>query len=321
MANGKVITGFSKPYAAIYKNADGAVSYSGAQPIGRGVNVSLSPESSEDNKFYADNVAAESASGVFTGGTVTFTIDGFKTETRRKFFGLPEADADGWIADGDSTNAPYLGVGYLVRYMEDGITTYGPTVIAKTKLSLPEEAANTQEDEIDWQTTEVSGTLMRDDTANHNWRYIGKEFTTEEEAEAALVEKLGGAVVMPTVAAIDGTATIFGYPMTDIQSDVTVNGGNITGTLKKLASGDLVDAWGEGYFLGMQLSNISETATSVKIGMTPSEGSGLVEIMTDPDKNGVFKVTDKATQKFTVEMVDGGVTTTKYYGLTGLTLE
>lgn len=322
MANGRVITGFSKPYAAIYRNADGNVTYTGAEPIGRGVNVDLSPESSDDNKFYADNQAAESASGVFTGGTITLSIDGFKTSVRKKFFGLPEPDEKGWIADGDSTNAPYLGIGYLVRYMEDGITTYVPTVIAKTKLSLPGEAAATQEEEIDWQTTEVTGTLMRDDTSNHNWRFISeKDYTTEEEAEAALVEKLGGAVVMPTVAGIDGTEVVFGYPMTDIQSDITVSGGNITGTLKKLTTGDLVDAWGEGHFIGIQLSNISPTATSIKIGMTPSEGSGLVEVITDPDKNGVFKVTDKATQKFTVEMVDNGTTTTKYYGLTGLNLE
>ena len=321
MANGKVITGFSKPYAAIYNNADGVVTYSGAQPLGRGVNVNLAPESSDDNKFYADNVAAESASGVFTGGTITLTIDGFLTETRRKFFGLPEADADGWIADGDSASAPYVGIGYLVRYMEDGITTYVPTVVAKSKLGLPAEAANTQEAEIDWQTTEISGSLMRDDTSNHNWRFIGKEYSTEEDAEAALVAKLGGVVAMPHVAAMAGTEEPFGTPVTDIQENVVVNAGNITGTLKTLTSGALVDTWGEGHFLAIQLSDISATATSVKIGMTPSEGSGLVELLDDPDKNGVFKVTNKDTQKFTVQMTDKGVTTTKYYGLSGLTLE
>lgn len=319
MANGKVITGFSKPYAAIYNNADGAVSYTDAQPLGRGVNVNLAPESSDDNKFYADNQVAESASGVFTGGTITLTIDGFLTETRQKFFGLPDADSDGWISDGDTTNAPNVGLGYIVRYMEDGITTYVPTVIAKSKLGLPSEAANTQEAEIDWQTTEVSGTLMRDDTANHNWRFIGKEYSTEEEAEAALVKKLGGAVIMPKVAAMAGTEVVFGTPVTDIQSNVIVNAGQITGTLKTLTEGELVDAWGEGHFLAIQLSNVSATATSVKIGMTPSQGSGLVEI--DEDQNGVFKVSDKDTQKFTVQMTDQGKTTTKYYGLAGLTLE
>jgi hypothetical protein len=61
--------------------------------------------------------------------------------------------------------------------------------------------------------------------------------------------------------------------------------------------------------------------TSVKVGLTPSEGSGLVEGINDPDKNGVFKITDKATQKFTVVATDGEYTKTSYYDLSGLTVE
>lgn len=193
MANGKVITGFSKPYAALYTdNGDGTVSYSDAQPLARGVEVSLEPESSEDNNFYADNVVAESASGVFTGGTATLTVDGLLMAARRKFFGLPAAGEDGWTAEGAETESPYVGLGWIVRYMSGGVTTYVPTVIAKSKFAALGETAATQEDEIDWQTTEITATLMRDDTPEHIWRYIGSDFSTEAAAEAALLTKLGG---------------------------------------------------------------------------------------------------------------------------------
>lgn len=190
-ANGRVITGFSKPYIANYAASGTTVTYSGGMVLARGVSVSLAPESADDNKFYADNVTAETAAGVFTGGTATITVDGLNPDARALAYGLPEAGSDGWTADGDTTNAPYVGIGYIVRYMSGGDVIYVPTVLAKTRLSIPAEEASTQEDEIDWQTTALDFTLMRDDSANHNWRFIGADFTTEEAAEAALKAKLG----------------------------------------------------------------------------------------------------------------------------------
>lgn len=190
-ANGRVITGFSKPYIAKYTESGGAVTYSDITVLARGVSVSLAPETSADNDFYADNVMAESASGIFTGGTATLTVDGMNPAVRRMAMGLPEAGADGWTADGESTTPPYLGVGYIVRYMSGGETIYVPTVLAKTRLNIPPVDAATQEAEIAWQTTTLEFDLMRDETANHVWRYIGADFSTEAAAEAALMTKLG----------------------------------------------------------------------------------------------------------------------------------
>ena len=39
MANGEVITGFSKPYVARYSESNGTVTYSNVQPLARGVSV------------------------------------------------------------------------------------------------------------------------------------------------------------------------------------------------------------------------------------------------------------------------------------------
>lgn len=189
-AVGRVITGFSKPYIAVYTNSGSTVSYSSGMVLARGVSVSLAPESADDNNFYADNVVAESVSGVFTGGTATLTVDGLNPTARKLALGLPTAGSDGWTSDGDSTSAPYLAVGYIVRYMSDGQVIYVPTVLAKTKLSIPSEDAATQEDEISWQTTPLEFNLMRDDSTNHNWRYIGGDYETEAAAEAALQTKL-----------------------------------------------------------------------------------------------------------------------------------
>ena len=106
-----------------------------------------------------------------------------------------------------------------------------------------------------------------------------------------------------------------------MQSDVIVSNDAITGTLKKLETGDLVDAWGEGYFLALKFSDIPDTATSVKVGLDPSYGNGLVEIITDPDRNGAWRITSPSDQVFKVVTTDGTNTVEKTYDLSGLVLE
>lgn len=189
-AAGRVCTGFSKPYVATYSNSGTTVTYSSGQLLARGVSVNLQPESSEDNNFYADNIVAESGAGEFVGGTVELEVDGLFRDTEDLIFGAPEA-VDGWVADGDASSAPFCGVGFIVRWMSDGTTTYQPVVLPKVKFNIPEEERATQEDEIDWQTTTLTATLMRDDTEDKNWRYRGTAFSSEASAEAALKEFLG----------------------------------------------------------------------------------------------------------------------------------
>ena len=195
-AAGRVCTGFSKPYIADYAASAGVVTYSNPELLARGVKVELQPTSADDNKFYADNVAAEDAGGMFSGGTVGLTVDGLFTAMKRRVLGYPTAGDDGWTAVGESATPPYVAIGYIAQFMSDGVTTYVPTILAKTKFQVPEESAETQEDEISWQTQELTATLFRDDTDAKNWKFEGAEFSTEALAEAALKTKLG--YVAPT---------------------------------------------------------------------------------------------------------------------------
>lgn len=51
-------------------------------------------------------------------------------------------------------------------------------------------------------------------------------------------------------------------------------------------------------------------------------GTGLVEIIDDPDKNGIAKLEDPTVQKFKVVQTDNaGHKNVQYYDLSGLTLE
>lgn len=114
---------------------------------------------------------------------------------------------------------------------------------------------------------------------------------------------------------------MFGTLVSDMQSDVVVSGNAITGTLKYLDDGALVNRWGAGNFLALKFTNIDPSATSVKVGLDPSYGDGLVEIIDDPDKDGAWKVTNKDTQVFKVVQSDGTRTKTQTFDLSGLVVE
>jgi hypothetical protein len=117
-------------------------------------------------------------------------VDGLLTAAEKLILGLPAADGDGWTAYGDAMSIPYCGVGFVVRYMSEGVTTYVPVILTKVKFSVPNLSAATQEDEIDWQTQELTATIMRDDSSDHNWKYVGTGVSTEAAAESAITAKL-----------------------------------------------------------------------------------------------------------------------------------
>ena len=99
---------------------------------------------------------------------------------------------------------------------------------------------------------------------------------------------------------------------------MSVSNGAITGTLKKLESGQLVTDWGEGYFMALKFANEDLDYSHIQVGLYPSEGVGMVTL--DSDMDGVFKVTDKDNQVLRVITRDGSISTTDDYILSGLTL-
>lgn len=184
-AAGKVLTGFSLPYVALYSESGGSITYSSGQKLARGVDMTISPETSDDNIFYADNQSAESAAGVFTGGTLSLTVDGLLDTAEKLIYGLPAVSSN-WYTYDDDMAIPYVGFGAVARYMSDGVTTYTAVVLTKVRFSPVELSAATQEDEIDWQTQELEATIFRDDSSKHSWKKFSEPQSTEAAAEALI---------------------------------------------------------------------------------------------------------------------------------------
>ena len=121
-----------------------------------------------------------------------------------------------------------------------------------------------------------------------------------------------------SVASADANEDFWGTKTSQMQTGLTVANGAITGTLTKLTSGSLVDTWGEGYFMALKFTKNNAKLTSIKVGMNPSVSSGLVEL--EPDMLGVFKVTDKDSQRFEILATDGELEFASFFDLSGLTL-
>lgn len=198
-----VTTGFSKPYVAKYANTGTTVTYTSGMDLARGVNLSLEIDTADDNNFYANNVLAEVETAQFTSGSATVTVDGLSNEAATLIFGLPaptslEVGAPETTVQmqgyGDGMNPPYVGFGCVRRTQMEGKVEYWPLILPKIKFGLPSEEMETQEDQINWQTQELTATIQRDDTTAKNWKVISAEgLDTEAEAYAAVKAFLGGA--------------------------------------------------------------------------------------------------------------------------------
>lgn len=133
--------------------------------------------------------------------------------------------------------------------------------------------------------------------------------------------------VFITVSPESGSTVLFDTPVSDMQTNVTVADNAITGTLHFIEGGLAETGYlaGDGNFLALKFSAENwNDFTSVKVGLDPSSESGLVEILNDPDKNGVFKVAGEiegVPQIFKVVTTMNGVQNTQNYSLSGLTLE
>ena len=106
-------------------------------------------------------------------------------------YGLPVAGEDGWTAFGDEQKTPYVSIGFIVKSRSNGNDIYQPIIILKNKFQEASTGAETQGEEIDWQTQELTASTMRSDNSTHDWKWEGKEFESEEEAVTDLKKKMG----------------------------------------------------------------------------------------------------------------------------------
>ena len=183
------IIGVSKPYYSKYSSTGSQVEYTGGGVLGKATEVDVEINTSDDNNLYADNAVAETDRS-FAGGTLTVGTDDLSQEVTKVILGVQEqavpaqdgSEATELVFD-DRQVTPYLGVGFIIKKQKSNQLRWRAVVFPKVMFAVPNDSATTQGETIEWQTPELSGTIMRDDTQFHAWKREAT-FSTETQAEA-----------------------------------------------------------------------------------------------------------------------------------------
>ena len=192
------IIGASNPYYAIYNPNGGNPTYSSGGRMGALVEFNFELESTDNNNFYADNKVQESQRR-FSNGTVTVQTDDLSTDASAalngvfpralgSIDGVTDTDVQELVWD-DTQDSPYMGIGVIQKKMKNNALLWRAIILTKVIFNIPTDAATTEGEEIDWQVPEITGSIMRDDSAAHMWKREAT-FTTEAQADAYIRNRL-----------------------------------------------------------------------------------------------------------------------------------
>ena len=115
---------------------------------------------------------------------------------------------------------------------------------------------------------------------------------------------------------------MLGKLVSELQSNVAIANDTASGNLAYVTdyTGFSSDpALQSGNYVAFHWSEPQSIVTSLKVGIVPSStGMEPVECLDDPDRNGVFRVTNVATQVIRIIQSDGTNTLTQEISLAGL---
>ena len=176
--------GLSKPWMAKYHPETD--SYSAAFKCGMAMTTSVTPNFNEGGMF-ADNVQIENVTEL-KNAAVEVGTDRPPQEAAKMVLGH-EVREDGTEVNKSSDEPLYVGYGFIVSELRDGVKTYRACLLHKVQFKESQESYETKGDSIALKGSNLSGTAMP--TAKGVWRTKSPLFTTEAEADKWLQEKLG----------------------------------------------------------------------------------------------------------------------------------
>lgn len=170
--------GLAKPYIAKLIN-EAEKTYANGFKCGKAMSVNITPNYNEA-KLYADNQLAENVKE-FKNGSMILGTDRLPKEADEVCFGHKVTDNSVNYKTGDSAN--YVGVGFYVDEMLDGVKKYAAIVVYKVKFSEAAEDYTTKGENIEFKTPTINGTIAG--ISSGDWK-DKKIFETEEEADTWL---------------------------------------------------------------------------------------------------------------------------------------
>lgn len=191
-----------------YDSDMGKVTYSNPTIADHAIEYSVAITTSEDNPLYGDNGIIENDSGTFQSGELTLGTADMPQNLSKNLLGIKiiektygpagsQLKASEGVYDDDRA-APYKGFGIVEMHQIDNKNIYRAVFLPKVKFAMPEQAATTKGESVEWQTKSITATIMRsDETTNnpeegyvHPW-LIDAWFEKESDAVEWLMYKCG----------------------------------------------------------------------------------------------------------------------------------
>lgn len=193
--------GLSKLVFAKYNPNGNVVTYSEAANTEKMAEYSTEIEAGEKNNLYLDNDIAESDSAVFSSGTFNVTTGDLSNETSKLLYNVKEIEVTYGqgkkvkeLVYDDSITCNELGVGLIEMHQVDNVDFYRAIWLTRVQFNVTSNSAVTKGQTVDWQTQEISGTILRsaavDENNIHPWQ-VTADFETEADALDYLMYKGG----------------------------------------------------------------------------------------------------------------------------------
>ena len=188
--------------------ANGVVTgYAGVQTMGKAISASFEPSTPDDNPLYANNAVAENDSSGASGGTLTRTLDRLTQDAAADLYGLTVEDVEVTVGEtpgtqvegtalkytGTEQSAP-VGVAFIRQNQVDGVRNHEVILYRRVTFSMPADNAQTMGESIEWQTPEISGTVMGLEGDGSNAWFEQVIFPTQEAAIAYITNYFKAAV-------------------------------------------------------------------------------------------------------------------------------
>lgn len=174
--------GVSSPYMA-QLDAE-TETYSNGFKCGKAISTSVTPSYSSA-VLYADNAEAERVDE-FVNAAVEVGTDRLPAQAAQIVFGHTITDGVTTYKGNDSSN--YVGYGFWVANMEDGVKKYQGVILHKVKFTEGQESFQTKGENITFATPTLSGsaTVLKND----KWKTVSEKFASLTDAEVWIKTQL-----------------------------------------------------------------------------------------------------------------------------------
>lgn len=195
------IKGLSIPVFGKYTNTNGKITYIQGKVNPHAISYSVAVESTENNPLHGDNRVIENDVGKFKSGTLSLETDDLDAEISMFILGLKqitenygESKTATVLVYDDNQDSPDMGFGIIEEHQIDDEPRYKAVMLCRVVFSIPEDAATTRGESVEWQTRTIEGSIMRSEEATTDVKYPWKKdawFDTESEALEYLKAVLG----------------------------------------------------------------------------------------------------------------------------------